>query len=204
MDRAYYPAGADIGLLVADWNLRGSGHCDVLIETSGGDKETVTLRETNVSLGVLRGTIVSQNAAVAVGDGVLQVHDGEGIQARYLNVGDGADQAGQWRYASAVADYKLPTLVSLDITLQSAAATIDLRTSEATRAQIRYGKTHGGPYDSVQQDLGLSEQHSIQLRGLNPPAPYWFVVALTDEAGNEAVDDNNGQSYSFVAQRVVP
>ncbi len=35
MDRAYYPAGADIGLLVADWNLRGSGHCDVLIETSG-------------------------------------------------------------------------------------------------------------------------------------------------------------------------
>ena len=30
--------------------------------------------------------------------------------------------------------------------------------------------------------------------------PYYFVLALTDEAGNEAVADNNGQNYSFATE----
>lgn len=204
MDRAYYSEGADIGLLLADWHLRGAGHGAVLVETSGGDKETVELRETNVSLGVLRGSLVSQNAVVKVGDGVLQVHDGEGIQARYLNVDANSSPAGQWRSASAVADYQPPTVVSLDIKLQSAAVTIDLRTSEATRAEIRYCTAQGGPYGSVQKGLGASESHSIQLSELTAPTQYWFVVAITDEAGNTTVADSNRQGYSFVSQRTVP
>jgi hypothetical protein len=204
MDRAFYPEGADIGLLLADWHLRGSGHSAVLLETSGGDKETVQLRETNVSLGVLRGSIVSQNAAVKIGDGVLQAHDGEGIQARYLNIDANSNPAGEWRSASAVADYQPPSIVGLDIKLESAAATIDVQTNEATRAEIRYGKTQGGPYDSVQKDLGSSAQHSIQLSDLTVATQYWFVVAITDEADNTAVADDNGQGYSFVSQRVAP
>jgi len=46
--------------------------------------------------------------------------------------------------------------------------------------------------------------HSIQLSGLTAPAQYWFVVAITDEAGNRTLADDNGQSYSFVVQRTAP
>jgi hypothetical protein len=200
MDRACYAEGVDIGLLLADWNLKGAGHYAVLVETAGGDQETVTLRETSASPGVFRGTLASQNAPVKLGDGILQVHDGEGIQARYLDANDGAGHTDQWRYASAVADYTPPSVVSLETKPQGRVTTVEFQTSEPTRAEVRFGQTRGGPYLSIQKDPILSEQHSFQLSGLAPQTQYYLVVAITDEAGNQAVVDNNGQSYSFVAQ----
>ena len=197
MDRTYYAEGTDIGLLLADWHLRGVGRFTVSIETAGGDQEIVTLRETNVSLGVLRGTIASQNAAVTLGDGILQVHDGEGIQARYLDGDDGPGNAGQWRQAIAVADFRPPAVVNVEARPQGPTATIEVRTSEPTRAEVRFGETSTGPFISIQRDPALNDQHSIQLRGLTPLTQYYFVVAITDEAGNEVVADNNGQHYSF-------
>jgi subtilisin family serine protease len=201
MDRAHYLQDADISLLMADWDLKGAGQCTVLVETAGGDQEIVTLRETSVSPGVFRGAITSENTPVKLGDGVLQVHDGEGIQARYLDANDGSGHTGQWRSASAVADYKPPSVVSLETTSQGRVTIVEFQTSEPTRAEVRFGQTSGGPYLSIQRDLVLSEQHSVQLRGLTPGTQYYLVVAITDEAGNEALADNDGQSYSFVAQR---
>jgi len=201
MDRARYAEGAEIGLLLADWRLRGAGHCTVLLGAASGDQETVTLMETDVSLGVFRGAIASLNETVKPGDGILEVHDGEGIQAHYLGGDDGLGHAAQGPYAIAVADYKPSTILSLEIKPQGPATTIEFRTSEPTRAEVRYGKTSGGPYDRIEKDSGLSEQHSIQLHGLTLQTRYYLIVAITDEAGNEAVADNGGQSYSFVVQR---
>jgi len=199
-DRTYYAEGTDIGLLLADWHLRGAGHFTVYMETAGGDQEIVTLRETNVSLGVLRGTIASQNAPVTLGDGILQVHDSEGIEARYLDSDDGQGHAGQWRQAIAVADFRPPAVVSVEAKPQRQTATIEVHTNEPTCAEVRFGETVTGPFLSIQKNPALSEQHSIPLRGLAPQTQYYFVVALADEAGNEAVADNNGQNYSFATQ----
>jgi subtilisin family serine protease len=204
MDRTYYAEGTDIGLLLGDWHLRGVGHFTVSVETAGGDQEIVTLRETNVALGVLRGTIASRNAPVTLGDGILQVHDGEGIEARYLDADDGLGHADQWRQAIAVADFKPPAVVSVEAKPQASAATIEIRTSEPTRAEVRFGEKATGPFVSTQKDPALSEQHSIPLRGLAPQTRYYFVVAITDEAGNEAVADNNGQNYSFATLTTSP
>lgn len=204
MDRIYYAEDVDIGLLLADWHLRGVGHFTVSVETAGGDQEIVTLRETNVSLGVLRGTIASQSAAVTLGDGILQVHDGEGIEARYLDSDDGLGHVDQWRQAIAVADFKPPAVVSVEAKPEGPAATIEIRTSEPTRAEVRFGDSSTGPFVSIQKDPALSEQHSIPLRGLAPETQYYFVVAITDEAGNEALADNNGQHYSFATLATPP
>jgi subtilisin family serine protease len=204
MDRTYYAEGTDIGLLLADWHLRGAGHFTISMETAGGDREIVALRETSVSLGVLRGTIASQNAPVVPGDGILQVHDGEGIEARYLDSDDGQDHAGQWRQAIALADFTPPAVVSVEAMPQDRVATIEVRTNEPTRAEGRFGETPTGPFVSIQKDPALSEQHSIALRGLAPETQYYFVVAITDEAGNEAVADNNGQGYSFATLATQP
>lgn len=201
MDRAFYRQGADISLLAADWDLKGAGRCTILVETSGGDQETATLSETDVSPGVFRGTLASENASVNPGDGILQVHDGEGIQARYLDADDGSGHAGQWRDASAVADYSPPDVVSLETASQAGVTTVEFRTSEPTRAEVRFGQAQGGPYLAIQRDPVWSEQHSVQLRGLSAQTRYYLVVAITDEAGNEALADNDGQSYSFVAER---
>jgi predicted outer membrane repeat protein len=203
MDRSDYAAGADIRLLVADWHLRGAGSRTVSVETPSGDKETVTVRETEVSQGVLLGSIASRNAPVKPGDGVLEVQDGESILARYLDANDGAGHVNQWRQASAVADYTPASLVSFEVTPHRATMAIEFHTSEPTHAEVRYAKTAGGPFDLVAKDSGLSEQHSIELQGLTPQTPYYFVVVTTDEAGNEAVADDKGKGYSFLAQNTV-
>lgn len=201
MDRAYYRRDAEIGLLVADWHLRGAGQIPVFVETAGGDRETVLLSENPAALGALRGSISTRSAAVRPGDGILQVHDGAGIQARYLDADDGPGRAGPWRHASAVADYTPPSVVGIETRPQNTAATIELRTSEPALILVRYGKTAGGPYDRTHRGVGAGTRHTLELRGLTVQTRYYFVVVLTDEAGNEALADNNGSAYSFVTER---
>jgi subtilisin family serine protease len=198
MDRACYARDAQIELLVADWDLRGAGDIVALLETAGGDQETVTLRETDASLGVLRSAIISSDGAVLPGDGILEVQDGEGIQVRYFHADDNPAGAGQWRLASAVADYQPPTVASLEVKSQGAVTVIEFQTNEPARAEIRYGQTEGGPYDLIQRESGRVEPHHIELPRLPRQTRYYFVVAVADEAGNEALADNGGQSYSFV------
>lgn len=197
LDRVSYPENADIGLLLADWDLRGAGHYEVSVSTARGDQETAILRETNVASGVFRGSLATKNAAAKVGDGVLEVRDGEEIVARYL---DGVGATAQWRSAQATTDYSPPALLGLDIKPQDRVVTIEYQTSEPARTEIRFGRTAGGPYDATQKDPSLSTQHSIQLQRLTLAARYYFVIALTDAVGNEKVADDRGQSFSFVAQ----
>jgi len=186
---------------VADWHLRGAGQIPVFVETAGGDRETVLLSENPAALGALRGSIATRSAAVRLGDGILQVHDGAGIQARYLDADDGPGRSGPWRHASAAADYTPPSVVGIETRPQNTAATIELRTSEPALILVRYGKTAGGPYDRTHRGVGAGTRHTLELRGLTVQTRYYFVVVLTDEAGNEALADNNGSAYSFVTER---
>ncbi|MCU0917276.1 MAG: S8 family serine peptidase [Planctomycetes bacterium] len=201
MERGAYAEGADIGLLLADWHLRGAGHQTVVIEAAGGDLETVALRESNVSLGVFRGAISTENAVTGPGDGILQVRDGEGIQVRYLDGDDGLGAMDQWRFAAAVADYEPPAVVGVEIMPQGPTTAVDVRTSEPTHVEIRYSRTLGGPYDLAAHNAGFHERQTVTLSGLARQTNYYFIVVVADEAGNEAVADNEGQGYSFFAQR---
>ncbi len=200
LDRAHYAESVDIGVLLADWDLRGAGRQPVLMESAGGDIETLILTETEVSLGVFRGMIASTSAAVRPDDGVLQVQHGENIYARYVDGDDGSGQEDRWRQAVAPADYEPPVVSDLKIETQRAGATIQVVTSEPTVAEIRYGTICGGPYDLVVKGSGLTDRHEIELRRLIPQMRYCFIVSLTDAAGNEAIADDGGQGYSLVAE----
>ena len=199
LDRAYYREQADIGVLLADWDLRETGQQTVLLETAGGDQETMTLLETEVSLGVFRGTMASGSGAVTLGDNVLEVRNAEAIDVRYLDGNDGSGQTGRWRQAGAVTDYELPALSALRVERKGRAATIELSTNEPTSVEIRYGRIPGGSYDAIARNSRLSERHTIELHGLELEAPYSFVAALTDAAGNEVLADGGGRGYSIEA-----
>jgi hypothetical protein len=196
-DRSHYPEHADIVLLLADWDLRGTGQQVVQLEAADGDGEVLILTETEVSLGVFRGVMASAPCGGKSGDGVLQARNGAGIYAYYLDGGDGMIQAGQWRQASAVADYEPPAICELRIDRQRLAATIELTTNEPTRVEIHYGRTFGGPYNLVEKDSELGEQHTVTLRGPEPQTQYWFIANISDAAGNETLADNGGQGYSL-------
>ena len=46
----------------------------------------------------------------------------------------------------------------------------------------------------AERESQFDESPSIDLSGLSPQTTYCFVVAVTDEAGNETLADNAGQA----------
>jgi hypothetical protein len=170
----------------------------VLLTADDGDEEVVTLTETEVSLGVFQGDVVVQNAPAIPGDGVLQTQNGQGILARYLDADDGQGNFGQWRQASARADFTVPSLLDVQVQVQGTAVTINLLTDEPALAEIHYGTTSGGPYGLSEGETQRTESHDIDLSDLRMQTRYYFVVSLTDAAGNEILVDDGGQPYSFM------
>lgn len=198
LDRENYADGVPVSILVADWDLKNAGTQEVFLTADDGDEEVVTLTETEVSLGVFRGDVVVQNALAIPGDGVLQTQDGQGILARYLDADDGQGNFGQWRQASALVDFTAPSLLDVQVQVQGTAVTINLLTDEPALAEIHYGTTSGGPYGLSEGETQLTELHDIDLSELRMQTRYYFVVLLTDAAGNEILVDDGGQPHSFM------
>jgi subtilisin family serine protease len=195
-DRPVYAQGDEITVLLTDGDLRDAGTQAVSIVTDGGDAEHVILTETTQAKGVFYGGIASERGGPRPGDGRVQMADGERIAVRYLNA-YGGSTPGQRIVAYAQADYEAPTLVRQNIEVRGPTARIELTTSEPTRAEVRYASTPERPFTLKAGDAELSEQHKIKIVGLTRGIRYWFVVALVDRAGNEAIVDNEGRYYSF-------
>jgi len=196
-DRQEYSQDDEIGVLLADWDLRGAGTQSVLVGTDGGDAEEVRLVETAEARGVFRGAVASERGAARSGDGRVQAENSERIVVRYLNATGGAGAAGQWVEAYAFADYEAPALVQQTVETRGPTARIEITTSESTRAEIRYANSPDGPFTLTAKDAELSDRHSIKIARLTRGTKYYFVVAMVDRAGNETVADNDGRRYSF-------
>ena len=195
-DRPLYAEGDEITVLLTDWDLRGAETQTASIVTDGGDVEHVILAETPQAKGVFCGTIASARGEARPGDRRVQMAHGERIAVRYLNA-YGGSTAGRRITAYAHADYEAPTLVEQKIDVRGRTARIELTTSEPTRAEIRYTDTPDGPFREKAGDADLFDQHRIRILGLTAGTRYFFVVALVDQAGNEAIVDNEGLYYSF-------
>ncbi len=196
-DQPAYAKGDEIGVLLADGDLGGTGTQSVSVVTDGGDEEEVTLAETLNASGVFRDVVGSESGGPRPGDGRIQAEHGERIVVRYLNADDGSATAGQWIEAYAHADYQAPALTEQTVEIRGATARIELLTSEPTRAEIRYADTQDGPFSLNVKDAELSGRHAITIGKLTAATTYYFLVALADEAGNEAIVDNEGRYYSF-------
>lgn len=197
LDRREYADGGRIEILLLDWDLCNAGSQEVYLETEGGDVEVVTLAETEVSHGVFRGEVVLSSGTAAFGDGVLQSADGQILVARYLDADDGLGGADQWREATSLADFSPPMALDVKVQIRGGAVTVSLLTDEPALAEVRYSRTNGGPYDLTATSSQLSDLPSVEIRDLNAGTTYYFVLSLTDEAGNETVADDAGQPYSF-------
>jgi subtilisin family serine protease len=194
-DRPVYGAGDAVSVQLADWDVRATGGQSVEIDTEAGDVEIMPLVPTPDAWGVFRGSLLSECGEAKAGDGRIQVQHGQRIVARYRDFsGDGT---GQWAEAVALADYEAPALVQETIDIRGPVARIELMTSEPSRAEIRYGTVGEDSFPLTAGDGELGERHSIKLMGLALQAEYRFVVALTDEAGNETIADNGGSYYAF-------
>jgi hypothetical protein len=185
-----------LGLFVSDLDLRGAGAQGIAMTTSGGDAETVSLLETAASSGLFVGQTPLVDAAVHVGDGILQVADGAFVEAAYADADDGTGSPAIV-IDSAPADCTPPDITNIQASsLGETSAVITFETSEPADSRVEYGPTcsqltHSRPGD------GAQSTHAVDLTGLSSDADYSYRVSASDAAGNERIDDNGGSCHSF-------
>ncbi|QDV52403.1 GEVED domain-containing protein [Gimesia fumaroli] len=95
-DAVEYEAGQLITITVTDGDLVGTGAVNVLVTSSGGDSETVTLTETAGNGGEFVGTIFSSPGPLVTENGTLDVVFGQTISAAYEDADTGEGQAGNY------------------------------------------------------------------------------------------------------------
>jgi len=204
LDHDYYARLSRVGVLVADWDVRGNDSAEVILMTREGDSETLILRQTtprvpeeqHPPLGIFTGSISIDVGQPTAEDGTLQVSDGQVIAAIYFDANDSAGGA-TVAMDSASADYEPAAVWHVQTKTVGGVATIEIVTDEPTKAKVRCGLAPGGPYTLTGQDVVVSIYHSIKFQLLLLATDYFFVVDLVDVAGNESTADNEGLCYSF-------
>ena len=89
LDRDTYHCQDEIGILVRDSDLADTGSLFVVVTSSGGDSETVSLTETWPGSTVLAGSVPTGSGSIAPDDGTLQIVHADTITATYDDADDG-------------------------------------------------------------------------------------------------------------------
>ncbi|UCD92188.1 MAG: M20/M25/M40 family metallo-hydrolase [Methanobacteriota archaeon] len=151
--------------------------------------EQVTLTEVGVDEGVFRGNI-PLTETMSVG-GMLSVYESDLLNATYQD-----DDPQGLRWTTAVVDGYPPLIKNVAVRPSVTTAEITWETNEEADSLVNYGLTTG--LGDWEYDMWDVRSHSIMLSNLNPGTRYYFEVASTDKAGNQALDDNGGMKYSFM------
>lgn len=162
--------------------------------TSEPAGEIVTLTETGEDTGVFSGTLT---LSLVDAPGVLLVAEGDALTATYIDADDGEGHFDVAVVDAATVDCTPPQISDVSVTnIEPRAATIVFTTDEPARGGARHGSTCETTTQYAAQG-GYYTTHAIRITGLTDDSWYFFTVEAEDEAGNAAVDDNQGDCYYF-------
>ncbi|HUW19732.1 MAG TPA: S8 family serine peptidase [Sedimentisphaerales bacterium] len=194
LDRNYYNCASNVGISLADYDLAGAGTQDVNVTTTGGDFETLTLSETDPNSGIFTGVIWTDSGDPSVGDGILQVADGDTITVSYEDANDGTGNPASPNDTATV-DCIDPNITSdVNLTVVGPDVRVTFQTSGYTEGRVIYGPDCNNLSNS---NIDYATDHSIKLVPILPWTDYYFKVEATDLAGNKVTDDNDGNYYNF-------
>ncbi|MGB6874065.1 MAG: IPTL-CTERM sorting domain-containing protein [Dehalococcoidia bacterium] len=186
LDAEAYSCSSEVEIRLADADLAGVETYDVLVYTSGGDNETVTLSQTEMGTGMFVGTIFTASAAVVPGDGTLQVSDGDTILAEYYDEDDGTGNSALVQDTAAV-DCQPPVFGALNsATLDNGCVELQWDAASDPHGLITYNiyrdQAPGPPIGSL---IGSTWALSYRDCDCEPGQTYYYVVRAQDTVGNE-------------------
>jgi hypothetical protein len=189
LDHSAYTAPGLIQLSVFDPNRMPANTVSVLVKSSTEPAgETITLQSAG-NYGAFTGAVATV-AGSAAKDGILEIHNGDSIEADYI------DSLGIQRVATALADL-VPTVISgVSVVADLGVITISWQTSEPASSIVRYSTNL--TFNLATTNLALVTSHSVRLTKLVPGNTYFFYVTSADAAGNPATNNNSGAYFSFV------
>ena len=199
LDRGKYNCSDIFTVTVSDADLIGNGTQDITIQTESHPEQTYTLTEEPPNSGVFRGTF--ETTTSEPGPNQIRVSEGDTLTVTYIDEDNGHGGYNVPKTDTALIDCTGPQISNVNIIeYHSDSVTIYWETDELSNSVVEYGET---------PDLGNTEevstfttQHEVTLTGLTQCTDYYFLVRSTDEAMNEAVDDNNGNLYTFTTYAV--
>jgi hypothetical protein len=195
-DRAAYRAPANPLVKLIDFDLAGTASVDLRVFSSTEPEgEPLTLLASGPA-GVFTNSIMAVSGEPAP-DGMLQIADGDTIEARYEDASPPAV-----RRAFAEADFTPPTLTQIGVTNRFGRMVVFWSSDEPATSVVRYGPSPT-PTLATTNTL-LVFDHVVELDDLVPGETYVFLVESIDEAGNLAVADNDGELFTFVAVPASP
>ncbi|HAV64130.1 MAG TPA: hypothetical protein DCY13_17405 [Verrucomicrobiales bacterium] len=192
MDRSAYRAPSEIRLKLFDFDQTTQNSQAVTVSSSteaGGF--TINLLNTG-SPGVFTGTVATATAPAVPGDGLLQLADGDLIQARYFD-----ESRSEQVIARAFGDFQPPQFPLTGVTNRFGRTFVRVHSDEQTTARVFYGTNI--PPTQVAMTVAFRFEHEVELKNLVPGETYRAAIELTDIAGNTAVYDNAGNYITFVA-----
>ncbi len=201
-DRDYYRSAGRITIQLADSDLKGTGSRQLLLSTSAGDNEIVTLTEKDGAFGVFTATIAADSGAPSIDNGVIETAHNDVVAATYFDADNGSGIPAAV-IADAITDNQPPTVLVMDVATKGPVAEVEIITSEQTRATLRYAADCDGPYQTI-EDVRIGADHTFRVNSLQINTEYHFRIDLADLAGNTAVADSNGLCYTFTTDADFP
>ncbi len=156
--------------------------------------ELVVLSEVSTDAGIFTGTVILDSVDAV---GTLWVTEDDQLIATYIDADDGEGGANVEVTATASIDCTPPVISNvLAIVTGPDEAVISFETDEPARGTVYYGSACA----ALDAEVGGEERttlHALALTALPPDAATYFTLAAEDEAGNVAVDDNDGVCHVF-------
>jgi parallel beta-helix repeat protein len=197
-DREKYSCSDSIEIKINDFDIRGTGSQAVTLTTDGGDSEILMLTEEHNHPWIFAGNITTSSGAVVSGNGTLEVSHGQNITVSYLDP-NYADIGQSIVEETVYIDCEAPNIFNVRVhNVTSSGSRIQFHTNEVTTAIVECGQSCGVAYGIVSEDSTPSKGHDIHLPSLASETQYFFVIEANDLAGNQSMDDNKGQCYSFI------
>ena len=190
LDRTNYTAPGTVRIEALDQARAASSTVSVTLKSTtepGG--ETYTLHASG-NYGAFTGAVATVVGSAAV-DGKLEIHNGDTIEADYV------DTTGSTRTALATAQLVPPVLTAVAATNDLGITSILWQTSEAANSIVRYSTNL--TFNQAATNATLTTSHVVKLLHLVAGKTYHFFVSSTDAAGNTATNDNGGSYFSFIA-----
>lgn len=194
-DRQFYSCSDQIIIELTDLDLRSQISQNVTIETTGGDLETITLHPSGPDW-LFTGSIYTSPDVPISEDGVLQLAHNQLITVTYNDLSDHTSSPAT-ASAAAIADCVFPRVTNLQIDAPGPEPTVYIETDEPAAARLPYSTACNDPNYIELTKPNLASSHTFTLTEVAPHTTYYFLLKVTDIAGNETTDDNAGKCYSF-------
>jgi subtilisin family serine protease len=190
LDRTAYSAPDVIQVVVFDPARTASNTVSVLLKSTTESAGENYLLHSSGGYGAFTGTVATV-AGVAAVDGKLEIHNGDTIEADYV------DSSGATSTATAAADFVPPVLSGVTATIDLGVITITWQTTEPASSIVRYSTNL--TFNLAVTNSVLTTSHSVRLTKLVPGQAYFFYVVSADGAGNTTTNNNLGSYFNFVA-----